>query len=156
EEAAQELHTIASNLGDKVHEMARVALARARLLERERIQNDISRDDATVERTKLVKLLHRLIKEIGREAPRLAPARPAPVLVSHHVGRHTSEVAEGSRARPMAQRKLSRLVTCKAVEKRFGPGFKLGPVSFRLRSGEILGVVGANGSGKSSLLRIVA
>jgi ABC-type Fe3+/spermidine/putrescine transport system ATPase subunit len=35
-------------------------------------------------------------------------------------------------------------------------GFHLGPVDFRLRPGEILGVFGPNGAGKSTLLRLLA
>ncbi|MGA7861209.1 MAG: ABC transporter ATP-binding protein [Thermoplasmata archaeon] len=35
-------------------------------------------------------------------------------------------------------------------------GFQLGPVSFRLQNGEVLGVFGPNGAGKSTLLRLLA
>ena len=36
------------------------------------------------------------------------------------------------------------------------PGFRLGPLGFRLRPGELLGVFGPNGAGKSTLLRLLA
>ena len=35
-------------------------------------------------------------------------------------------------------------------------GFQVGPVSFRLQNGEVLGVFGPNGAGKSTLLRLLA
>ena len=38
----------------------------------------------------------------------------------------------------------------------FAPDFRLGPVDFRLRPGELLAVFGPNGAGKSTLLRVLS
>ena len=49
------------------------------------------------------------------------------------------------------------LFTAKHVSKTYSTnGFKLNDVSFELQSGKISGVVGENGNGKTTLLRIVA
>ena len=48
------------------------------------------------------------------------------------------------------------LVSANALEKTYPPGrFSLGPVNLTLHQGEILGLVGENGNGKTTLLRLL-
>ena len=48
------------------------------------------------------------------------------------------------------------LVSAKALEKTyFSARFSLGPVNLNLHQGEILGLVGENGNGKTTLLRLL-
>lgn len=42
------------------------------------------------------------------------------------------------------------------VSKKYRGGFCLGPISFCIRKGEIVGLIGTNGAGKSTLLRVIA
>jgi ABC-2 type transport system ATP-binding protein len=42
------------------------------------------------------------------------------------------------------------------LAKQYRSGFTLGPISMKVRSGEVLGIVGVNGSGKTTLLRLLA
>lgn len=57
-------------------------------------------------------------------------------------------------AKPIADRKMlvETFGLCKAYQQN---GFSLGPVSMRLHQGEILGLVGENGNGKTTLLRLL-
>ncbi len=49
------------------------------------------------------------------------------------------------------------LITCKDLNKSYGTStFKLGPISLKLERGNLLGLVGENGNGKTTLLRILA
>jgi ABC-2 type transport system ATP-binding protein len=56
--------------------------------------------------------------------------------------------------KPIAERKVlaETRQLCKAYQTN---GFSLGPVSMQLRQGEILGLVGENGNGKTTLLRLL-
>ncbi len=50
-----------------------------------------------------------------------------------------------------------RCVSIKSLHKRYDrSGFELQDINFELNSGEILGVLGANGNGKSTLLKLIA
>lgn len=54
--------------------------------------------------------------------------------------------------KPIAEKSI--LVVAKELEKKYGgSGFGLGPINMELRKGEILGLVGENGNGKTTLLR---
>lgn len=49
------------------------------------------------------------------------------------------------------------IVVADAIEKSYGNGkFSLGPVSVSIKKGEVYGLVGENGNGKTTLLRILA
>src|SRR5688572_13840127 len=48
------------------------------------------------------------------------------------------------------------LLSVEGVRKHFGPEAVLDGVSFEVRSGDKLGLVGPNGTGKTTLLRILA
>lgn len=53
------------------------------------------------------------------------------------------------------ERKL--LIVAEGIEKSYGKkSFTLGPISFSIHSGELVGLVGENGNGKTTLLRILA
>jgi ABC-2 type transport system ATP-binding protein len=47
------------------------------------------------------------------------------------------------------------LVRAESVVKLQGSRFTLGPVDFKLRSGEVLGIIGKPGSGKTTLLKLI-
>jgi len=47
------------------------------------------------------------------------------------------------------------LIRAEHVVKQQGSRFKLGPVDLKLRSGEVLGVVGKPGAGKTTLLKLI-
>ncbi len=86
-------------------------------------------------------------------APKLVPANdPAPRIETlDDVKRSYWEAYR--RDRP---RRDTVVFAAKDVTKTYGRGtFKLEPISFELRIGEITGVVGRNASGKTTLLRIV-
>lgn len=56
--------------------------------------------------------------------------------------------------KPIAERKI--LVISTDLVKSYGPSrFALGPVNMELRQGQILGLVGENGNGKTTLLRLL-
>jgi ABC-2 type transport system ATP-binding protein len=49
------------------------------------------------------------------------------------------------------------LLSCKDLEKTYSRGnFTLGPISMELKPGQLIGLVGENGNGKTTLLRILA
>lgn len=45
------------------------------------------------------------------------------------------------------------IISTENLEKKYGSGFGLGPINFNLKQGEIVGLVGENGNGKTTLLR---
>ena len=48
------------------------------------------------------------------------------------------------------------VVDCRGVTKRYGEVKAVADVSFTLRSGEILSILGSSGSGKTTVLRLIA
>jgi ABC-2 type transport system ATP-binding protein len=49
------------------------------------------------------------------------------------------------------------LLRCENLQKSYNRGnFKLGPISFNIQRGQLIGLVGENGNGKTTLLRILA
>jgi len=49
------------------------------------------------------------------------------------------------------------LLSCRNLEKHYSRGsFKLGPINLELKPGQLVGLVGENGNGKTTLLRILA
>ena len=51
----------------------------------------------------------------------------------------------------------SAVITAQNITKRYGKnGFSLGPVSLSIKKGQVYGLVGENGNGKTTLLRILA
>lgn len=63
--------------------------------------------------------------------------------------------AEFSVAREYLSRKTMAF-TCKDLTKSYGSDFTLGPISLRIRRGDITAVVGENGNGKTTLFRLIA
>ncbi|WP_087138283.1 ABC transporter ATP-binding protein [Elizabethkingia meningoseptica] len=45
------------------------------------------------------------------------------------------------------------IISVKGLSKKYGMGFALGPIDLDIKSGEIIGLVGENGNGKTTLLR---
>lgn len=65
-----------------------------------------------------------------------------------------SELYEGLKNKPLAEKAL--LVSTSKLEKSYGnTSFGLGPIEMELHLGEILGLVGENGNGKTTLLRAI-
>jgi len=55
------------------------------------------------------------------------------------------------------KRRNESLLNCEDLVKTYARGnFKLGPVSLHIRPGQLIGLVGENGNGKTTLLRILA
>jgi len=48
------------------------------------------------------------------------------------------------------------LLNCQGLSKTIGPRLLFDSISFTVRSGDRLGIIGANGTGKTTLLRILA
>ena len=49
------------------------------------------------------------------------------------------------------------IISCSNLEKSYGKNrFKLGPISLNIKKGQVYGLVGENGNGKTTLLRILA
>lgn len=64
------------------------------------------------------------------------------------------ELHDFLKSKPVADRKL--LVSTKSLKKSYGEAsFALGPINMELRQGEIIGLVGENGNGKTTLLRLL-
>jgi ABC-2 type transport system ATP-binding protein len=52
---------------------------------------------------------------------------------------------------------LEPIISCSNLEKSYGKNrFKLGPISLDIKKGQVYGLVGENGNGKTTLLRILA
>jgi ABC-type multidrug transport system ATPase subunit len=144
-DASKEVERIATELGDDDGRgRALVALTRSKRNQDEYRTGTRSRADFNAEDASIVVLLDGLIGELQRAAQR---RREAPVA---RAGARPDRASSPETARDGAA-----MVVCERVGKRYA-GFALGPVSFTLAHGEILGVVGANGTGKTSLLRIIA
>lgn len=144
-ELGLELESIATELGDRaLSQRARLALGRTRRIEREALDGVTPVSEVNAERNRILQLLDSLTDDLEDEVRRQEEARPSPLL------------APPRSARVEPGQEVGAMVRCASVEKRYGARFKLGPVSFALKHGEILGVVGPNASGKTSLLRILA
>lgn len=61
------------------------------------------------------------------------------------------ELKENLSRKAVPEKKI--ILTLQNVEKKYGGGFELGPVNMQLKQGEIIGLVGENGNGKTTLLR---
>ncbi|WP_262695196.1 ABC transporter ATP-binding protein [Kordiimonas aquimaris] len=55
----------------------------------------------------------------------------------------------------MLQSELQMLVEAKNISKSYGKNTVLHPLSFSVKAGEVLGLLGANGGGKTTILRII-
>jgi len=89
-------------------------------------------------------------------APAGAPRAPEQVPEPTRLERERTEFESGSRKRPT---ELNAAFVCEGLGKRYGKAgtaFALKDVSVTIRPGEILGLVGANGSGKTTFLRLAA
>src|SRR5438132_207448 len=60
---------------------------------------------------------------------------------------------EGTRG---GQRSLSGFLEIQAIEKRWGHGMTVGPITLDIARGEILALLGPSGSGKTTMLRLLA
>ena len=87
------------------------------------------------------------VRALARPAGRPAAARRG---VLHRQRRHQHRLP---RLRPARRR---RMISARALEKRYGRRRALRPLDFELERGGFLVVTGANGSGKTTLLRLVA
>ena len=47
----------------------------------------------------------------------------------------------------------SRVIKLTEIEKKYPHGFELGPINLEIKTGQIIGLVGENGNGKTTLLR---
>ena len=56
----------------------------------------------------------------------------------------------------VSQEKIDNIITAKSVSKTYHKGnFKLGPLDVSVNTGEVVGLVGENGNGKTTLLRLL-
>ncbi|KAI4310864.1 hypothetical protein MLD38_035811 [Melastoma candidum] len=67
-----------------------------------------------------------------------------------------SSAAEGLGVAPMPEDDLDVLIECRDVYKSFGEKHILKGVSFKIRHGEAVGIIGPSGTGKSTILKIIA
>ena len=72
------------------------------------------------------------------------------------ISRYTSQIGaviEALRQKPALEFSPKTLAIAKEIEKKYtASNFKLHPISFKIHTGEIIGVVGENGNGKTTLL----
>src|SRR5258708_9031890 len=93
--------------------------------------------------------------ETYRPAPRPLPS--AQRRRSTCSGAFCTSMADGWESRnPTGRRGAEPLVAVEHLGKRYGPYVAIENVSLALHAGEILGLVGANGSGKTTMLRLLA
>jgi len=98
--------------------------------------------------------------ELIREAIRLSQAYhqaieigPLPASFTEQARHLIDKAAATGQTNPAPQP----LITADQVAKTYsGGGFSLKPISFTLQTGQVLGVVGENGNGKTTLLRCLA
>ncbi|MFG6488352.1 ATP-binding cassette domain-containing protein [Roseateles sp. BYS78W] len=103
--------------------------------------------------------------EAGAQSDDLVPRMIAlldAILAEHASGQGQAGLAERARAKARLREHYMRsapeqatFFRCAGVVKRYG-GFSLGTLDLDLRLGEITGVVGQNGHGKTTLLKIVS
>jgi len=89
----------------------------------------------------LIGLLEQLRVKLWPEQPKQLPAASAPVPAPH------AEIMTGTHGTP--------LLEVKDIHKRFGGVRALNGVSFSIAQGEIFGLIGPNGSGKTTMLNII-
>jgi len=106
----------------------------------------------------------RLVTEAGAAPPALEGARVEPVaprfedaFVSLLHGRKASQADVGRSA--VQQQELPRadevVIDVRGAQRRFGDFYAVKDVSFEVRRGEIFGLLGANGAGKSTTFRML-
>lgn len=75
--------------------------------------------------------------------------------LSEEIGSKQRELLDSLQSRLSTKTVLKQetLISVSKLEKAYGPNFKLGPIDLEIKSGEIIGLVGENGNGKTTLLR---
>ncbi|KAI4369331.1 hypothetical protein MLD38_017781 [Melastoma candidum] len=72
------------------------------------------------------------------------------------MGKDRSSAAEGLGVAPVPEDDSDVLIECRDVYKSFGEKRILKGVSFKIRHGEAVGIIGPSGTGKSTILKIIA